>query len=1231
MMGYEGRSLLLSDGEEWVNIPFVVREFMRQLNDEVQASRTVVESMRQEQKEVNLLLRRVIQKQADLEMDNTRNTLSLNRATHTTQDERHKRHSEQIHYLRKKQEKLDEKVQQLTASASTASQMEAALTIGPGNAELADKVSVLSGKVENCDKELRERMRSSRDAQRSAENLLSSSIAAAASEMEKTLNERLSDFDVRMVAAEKVAEVHQEILEAQKQESKELRSLCGDLADMVEKDRQVNKERLAACFQMVEKGETLCTAQRVGVEADMNRLESAMKANVERMRGDAKSSYMEMRDLVKGEQHVVILRCNELAEELLRVKEQQKLLQDQLMSNETDSATVRALKLTKELSGRITDLEAQAEQHASDYVPRREFQKIQRETQNALDALIASYEETKAALHSQIQQLGKSVRTVQAEHGEDNDWLHNELGRLGTVVSYGTQQREKQERQVTSLCDIVHNLSVAVGVCQTDLAKSILSTSEAKASAAPATSASHATAAVTTTTTETTNGEVRLPPSWEAWRLHITNEVETKFSTTSTLQQRCERLSHQLNELTAKVDGGARYAQSIASQHLDQVRQSVRDEVSQQLQAHGALREITPALAEIEAVKRRVAGLELEVQSAAARTERWRTEDAGGLSDGGPGGVSSDLLRRLVFAESSVDDFKHRLLELKEHVMEFEQHRNSVTRTMHQLETRLYDQERVVTKLGTDLTTALESLLRTEESLSQHKGTLAAQMTEVRTLPDRWREEMTAFAQANANAATPNTAFNAVTNKADHLQAEVNKLFSLVEQTSAEMNHNLAQQMGSVRAELDTLHHDCTAEISRCCDGTARCTKAATEAAARERKESEIVYNELRRRFSDQDNEVRALSERLSAVETGAAAHGSTPHDAPVATPESATATTAATTLSPPQESEVALERCTEELRACHRRLDAQQQRIGTLADEVLNAVTEQDEAARRGWQVKVDTLRDEVMAWVTAYVAAQIKKYRGEMRALAEDAARTASSNLGQVSMPAEKPTRGDDEISTAELRKHIDSVQRNLEHRLDGTLSAQRRELDDVARRVESVHMAHAELRREVRDDLATQQEDHAAIVRELRDALDDVKESNAAASSTVPPLPSSAPSPLAGGRNSPSAQLNETAERETARKWKDDVLQRVHAEFYSKSLLEERLENIWSSMVSLLARKEDMAAVNEKLSGLHRLMQEELQIEMEKLEEQLAGQLAEKVNLTSLQDILEDHFMDPQSAAS
>ncbi|KPI83187.1 hypothetical protein ABL78_7787 [Leptomonas seymouri] len=1223
MMGYEGRSLLLDDGEEWVNIPFVVREFMRQLNDEVQASRSAMESMRQEQKEVNVLLRRVIQKQADLELDNTRNTLSLNRATHTTQDERHKRHSEQIHYLRKKQEKLDEKVQQLAASVSAASQVEAPTPVGPSNAELVNRIDTLSSKVDGCDKQLREHVKASQDAQRVTENLVSSSIAAAVSESGKSLREQISSFDVRLMAAEKVAEAYKVKLEAQNQESKKLRSLCGDLSDVVEKDRQVNKERLTACFQMVEKAETLYAAQRSGVEADINRLEGVIGASAERIRSDAKSSYVELRDFVKGEQHGIIVRCNELAEELLSVKEQQKRLQEQLVSSETDSATLRTLRLTKELTARVTDLEADVEQHASDYLPRREYQKLQRDVEGALEALKASHEEMKCALHSQIQQLGRSVKVAQTEQGEDSDWLHNEVSRLGTVITNVTQQHEKQERQVTSLCDIVHNLSVVIGVFHTDRATSASKASEAKASATLAVSASHSApphaAATVTTATETASANTVLPPLWEAWQSQITKEVEAKLSVISPVQLRCERLSHQLNELTAKVDGGARYAQSIASQHMDQVRQSVRDEVSQQLQEHAALRELTPALAGVDAMKRRVAGLELEVQSAAARMERWRLDDAGGLSDGGFGVASSELLRRLAFAEDSVDGFKRRLLELGERVMEIEQYRNNATRTMHLLETRLQDQERAVAKLGTDLTAALESLLHTEESLSRHKETFSSQITEVRALLDGWKAEMTPLAQTNASAAGLDTAFNAMTNRVDDLQAELATLSSTVEQVSAEIPRDLAQQVQSVRADLRALREDCAAAEGRCSDETARCVKAATEATVRAKTEAEAVHSELRQRLSDKDGEIRALSEGLRAVEAAADVLKSSPHEAPVA----------AMALPPPSELKTALARCTEELRACHSRLDAQQHRIATLADEVQSAVTEKDAEARREWQVKADTLRDEVMAWGMAYAAAQVKNCLVEMRTLAAEAVRAASSNPEQVVEPAAKPT-DEEEGKTAELRKLIDDAQHSLDSRLAGALSAQRRELDDAAHQIESVRVSHAELRREVRDALVTQQEDHEAVVRELRDALDDLKENTDAASCVAPPS-SSAHSPLAERQNLPSAPLSEVAMERIAGNWKDDVLRSVHVDFYSKALLEERLENIWSSMVSLLSRKEDMTAVNEKLNGLHRLMQEEVQIGMEKLEDQLAGQLAEKVSLASLQDILEEHFMNPQVPAS
>lgn len=1233
-MGYEGRSLLLDDGEEWVNIPIVVREFMRQLNDEAQASRSVIDSMRREQKEANQLLRRVMQKQADLEMDNARNTLSLNRVTQAPQDTTQKRHTEQIHYLRKKQERLDEKVQLLASRINSTAAAEAAAPAGPSASELASKVESLFAKVDNFSADLRAAVQASRKDQHSVESLVMSSVAAATADAESAFKTRSGDLEMRLNTVEKVGQAHQDALETQRHEWQKLRSLCSELADMIEKDRQTSKGRLDGCFQMVEKAETLYAAQRNGVEAEIHRLESAMEASLGKIRDDAKSSYVELRELVACEQHEATLRCNELAEELLSVKQQQRLLQEQVADAETDSAAVRALRLAKELSVRIGDMEASVEQHDSAYLPRREHQKLQQETQKTLDELKAAHEETKTNYQSQVQVLRQSVKALRDEQGEDNDWLHNELGRLNSILSYATQQRGKQERQVTSLCDIVHNLSVAVEALQTGRTKCTPNATGATASATPPAAApQNSLPDGAGQSVDDVDVNVGVPPSWVAWRTEFIKDVEVKLCGASSLQQRCERLSHQLNELTAKVDGGARYTQSVATQQLEQVRQSVKDEVQRQLLAHSALRELTPALVEVEAVKRRVAGLEFEAQSAAARAEKWRGDGAGDLSDANVS--NSDVLRRLVSAEDSVDGFKRRLLELSEHAITAEQQRNTTTRTVHQLELRLQDQERVVAKLGADLTMALESLLRTEESLSQHQQATASQTARARALLDEWKSEVMAFAEAKANSAASSVALASTQSTVERLQAELASATTAVERLRAEVTGELARQLRSTRAELMAIQQDGVAAAYRRCDEAISGAAAAAEAVERAQGEARSVRAELRRSLADRDNNLRVISERLAAVEAAAAAAAhisSAGSQAPVIVPESAPA--------PPSPSEqgAALARSTEEeLRACHSRLDAQQQRLDTVAEDLFSTAAERDEATRREWQVMRDTLRDEMLAWVTTYAAAQSKKHREEMRALVDEAVRSTLATTRQVAMPEIK-TEGSGDADSVETRQLVTDVQRNLEGRLAEVAAAQRKEVAQVLSEVEGMRVAHAELRREVRDTLAGQHERHEAVVQEIRDALDGSKDASALTAETASPglpQPPTSANVCFGKKQqaSPPRQWSDAAAEEVekvARKWRDEVLQTVRAEHYSASLLEERLKNIWSSMIGLLARKEDVVAVNEKLKGLYQLMQEEMQLEMEKLENRLAGQLAGKVSLTGLQDVLEEHFADSNDQA-
>lgn len=1196
-MGYEGRSLLLDDGEEWVNIPLVVREFMRQLNDEVHASRSAMEAMRQEQKEVNVCLRRVMQKQADLDMDNARNTLSLKRSS---QEATYARHSDQIHYLRKKQERLDEKVQLLAAKVSAAPPEVAVSFSGPSGAALVEELSGLSAKIDSCDRDLREHITMAKEARHSTEELIESTVSAATADMGTKLVGHVSNIQQRLASSETSVEAHREALEQLQQDSKRLRGVCGELSDVVESDRRINKERLTTCLQTIEKAETLCAAHRSGAEASIARLESAVEASAEKLRDEAKTLHLELRDLLRNSQHDVVVRCNELAEELLSVKDQQKRLQEQLANSENESVALRAIKAAKELAQRVTELESEAEQRSSLYLSKRDFQKSRQETQTVLDALSAANEKALSAFQVQLEQFGQSMKAVRAEQREDNDWLHNELGRMGTVLSYATQQRERQERQVTSLCDIAHNLSVAVEALQADKSKS---KSGIVASGTPVKPSSHdavpSPAAASAATGASDTAAASAPQPWESWRLQIVKETEAKLSAS---QHRCERLSQQLNELTAKVDGGARYAQAVVAQHMDNVRQSVKEEVSQQLHAHPALRELTPALVELEAAKRRVASLELEVQSVALRSERLSADDAARLSDSGA--PASATLRRLESVEDIVSALQRRVADLSASVEDNAQQRSSVMRSVQQLDTRLQDQERVTAKFGADLTAALESVLHTGESLSQHQSKSASQLSELHTLIKRWESEVVALKEAQENGAAAQSSSQAGQESAvRRLEAEVARLSLAVEGSANDVAAEVTRRLRPVRADLEALQQECAASNERSATALTRCKQDLSTLMER-RGDDELcaVRKEMRQSEEDTAAKLRALSERLSALEAAAAA---------VKQPASPAAEGAASGPSP-QVSAAALARFTEALRDFEHRLDAQQQRMNTFDDSMAKTAAEHEEAMRRECKGMVEALRVEMMTWVSTHVAAQLKRCCDELRASTEEkATHDAPPSTEPLSMPA---------ADVAELHQRIDAAERTVDSRCTEMAAQHHRELDEVLRQIDNMHATHADLCREVRDVSASRQAELEGMVGEVRDALDELREATAAA--TIP----TTSAPAHASSTSVSAAPAKEDEEEKCRRWKDDVLQTVHAAFYTRSLLEERLENIWSSMVTLLARKEDIVAVNEKLNGLHQLLQEELQIEMEKLAEQLSGQLAEKVSLTGLQDMLEDHFMEP-----
>ncbi|KAG5476530.1 hypothetical protein LSCM1_04244 [Leishmania martiniquensis] len=1228
MIGYEGRRALLDDADEWVNIPFVVREFMKQLNDEAQASRAMMETLRREQKENNLLLRRVMQKQADLDIDNTRNIMSLSHqasraALHSTE----KRHAEQLQSLRKKTERLEDKMQHISAQVEELSQVAlSSASTGSAFGELKGLVTTLNTKTETTERLLRDHIDAYTVGQKSTESLVNAAALAAVTDFQKALKDQLNIYRAEQSGLEKSLRLLQEASTSQKEESSRIRGICGELSQVLEADRKTSTDRLTSCFNTVEKLEKLCVAHHAALEARLKRTEEACVERESIAREEAKSLYAELRGVVKGDQAETQQRCYELAEELRMVKEQQRRLTEQLTAanHESESVAQRGVKQIKDIAARLASLETEVEQFSSSFVARRDHQKEQRQTQDSLDAVRSSVTDTVASFQAQVQHLAASLKTMRAEQGEDNDWLHNELGRIGTIVGYASQQHGKQERQVTSLCEIVHNLSVAVEGLQKGCGTA------AAPSSAPAASVVQANPPEGGTKTE-------VPAAWETWRLTLVKDIEEKIAAAVPQNTQphasppvLERVSQQLNELTAKVDGGAKYTHAIISQQMDQMRQTVKDEVTHQLQSHSALREAAPALVEVEAVKRRVAGIELDLQTLSTRAERSHTD-----SEGGNLSSANAVVQRLHEVEEAVDDFRRRLLELGEHVIGVDQRSSELARSGYDMEAQLQDQQRIALKLGADLTEALERLLQTEQSLSRYQSMMTLQLSEVRACLEKWKCDAAAAPTAAAPSVEPSARVqNGVASSGANADgalmsrsASVAHLTETVERLCAQVTRMEAETLQAVRADLEAIRNEGTAATVP----KIRTDDAyPTSSAALDAEGVHAIYEKLQRRLGVEESSrreaeatLRAVEARLLAVETCVSELLSSPTHG--TSPPAGDAGLAAT--------KAAVANFSDELARCHERLDSIQEQLSSSACRCSSNGECARELEREAQRQDVHHLQQQLgqlQGSMHAFVASQLRtEMCGVKPTLIEAAAAAAvlccedmlraSAASAATAVDAQAYTEG-----LRSLRVAVEEIQRRLEERISSVLEGRHRvenieqELRTAAEGLKALEKTQSELRCGLESALSAHESHQRDLSRQL-EAVVRSMEANIEEVRAEVQKPTAVPTAEPGEVNGCVEKLSDDEKAA----WAAEVVNSMEATYYTRTLLEERLENIWSSMISLLTRKEDVSAVHEKLNGLHQLMQEELQIELQRLEEQMANQLAEKVSLANLQDILERHI--------
>ncbi|RNC39411.1 hypothetical protein TcCL_NonESM11244 [Trypanosoma cruzi] len=76
-MTFSERDAILNDDEEWVNIPTVLRSFLRQMNNELQNNRLTCDAFLDDQKEHDRLLKGILSKQLERELEMKKSELTM--------------------------------------------------------------------------------------------------------------------------------------------------------------------------------------------------------------------------------------------------------------------------------------------------------------------------------------------------------------------------------------------------------------------------------------------------------------------------------------------------------------------------------------------------------------------------------------------------------------------------------------------------------------------------------------------------------------------------------------------------------------------------------------------------------------------------------------------------------------------------------------------------------------------------------------------------------------------------------------------------------------------------------------------------------------------------------------------------------------------------------------------------------------------------------------------------
>lgn len=1183
MMGYEGRSTLLNDSYEWVNIPHVVREFLKHLNNDMESSKSLIESIRREQRETSTLLRRVVQKQTDLEIDNARNVLTLrNSASRVNVEETETRQSEQISHLRKKCEKLSDRVKTLEAAIQD---------ISKASENVSSQASEKIGIVQNCFENLQKDLAEQRIQTQQFNDVSKGRVMELHTSVKEWVNETLQKLSLQRKSElhrveEAIASVRQ-LSEQNNSEVSKLRNASAETLALSQSIQKNSNERFTSLCSTVEKLETLCESHHQALDASMIQMKKELEDSITASRNEMNTVYAELRGMTTEVKMEFDSRLADVVVDAKKTKEIQLHLSAVLDDTNREAISQKALKQCKDLFHRIELVEGSLDSTTSLFVTKQVHEGSTRRFHDALDTLKSSTSDDYTGLRDQLQQLSSAVRTMRAENGDDNNWLHNELGRIGTVLTYLTQQKEKQEERMTSLCEVVRNVSTGLEVIQQSHAAT-QDGGDAQQSEEKGGIATAATIADTPLRTAFVSEDM-LASELDAFRMIVMREVGEKVAGE---KFSASHFAQQLGRLSAKVDDNERWTQS-SLQDADNARLLMKEEVLHQLQVDFSLRELTAVPIEMDSLKKRIAALEnaqldFDFSVALKKVDQ----------------VAMTVCQKYISQMGDTSQAQHRcMLDFEHQMSSFDQRISTLHPAISQCTKDYTDLQHAVKRLGTDVTSIVEGLSRSETSLLTHKVSTEKRLGELHSFLSQLTQQSTASSAAvtgelmAVNSTTHSTAssLSALQERCRHVESEMVKCSLRMDEQDAKIVAYTKKKEGEVEKSVE--------EVGR------QFNASSHQLAAELREEWQKSEDALMQQVMEQ---VECLTQKLHVAETSA------------------------------QLRITALE---DGLQLAVRTADGLAEGISKCAAEVADVPE------------RVCLMEDQLRRHLTdsLSVGSQVSPPTGAPNSLIADDAVNGGTTIAADA--SSRRALGDEEYEAlvATIRVQLEAYEKKmtaemqreytmrLTHRLEQRLMEEAAQLSSQQLFSEEMQKRHtmellrpylesnALMRYTTRHEMSNMKsllELHQKVVEEeiadLRSSVGVLqtmlKARSETAASTTAAVTDSSPNKVQE-TTATSAQLAIDPEAEKAA-LVAEVLSAMQGMYYPNTQLEERLENIWSSVASLLARKEDVVTLNEKLNELHQRVMAEVEIGLERLESEVQNQLVQKASVADLRNLLEDY---------